>query len=334
MSQLLAINDKDQLLDLTYCDDLSAAEYDNLSRHNPDALWIVIEQKRIVAHCALWWRKVPALPHQRAGIIGCYAARDEASGLKLLDYACRELALQGCTLAVGPMDGNTWHRYRFITERGEKPSFFLEPDNADQWPQHFIEAGFTPLAFYSSILCTDPTREDPRIPAVAARLAATGTTLRSLRMENVRKELQAIYAACIRSFHNNFLYSPITEDEFVEQYAAVLPFVRPDLVLLAEREGQLVGFSFAVPDVLQAQRGRKIDTVILKTVAVLPGRNYAGLGNLLTVRTHTIARDMGFTRVIHALMHEDNASRIISEYYGHPMRRYALYSRPLQQDMQ
>ena len=51
---------------------------------------------------------------------------------------------------------------------------------------------------------------------------------------------------------------------------ALLPHARPDLILMAERAGDLVGFMFAVPDLLQARRGESVDTIILKTMAVDP----------------------------------------------------------------
>jgi GNAT superfamily N-acetyltransferase len=105
--------------------------------------------------------------------------------------------------------------------------------------------------------------------------------------------------------------------------------VRPELVLLAERCGRAIGFLFAVPDMCQGRRGEAIDTVIIKTVAVLPDRSHAGLGGLLVARGHEIARSLGYTRAIHALMHETNTSRNISRHYARTMRRYALFGRTL-----
>lgn len=113
------------------------------------------------------------------------------------------------------------------------------------------------------------------------------------------------------------------------QYRCLLPLVRPELILLAEREGKAVGFLFAAPDLLQAQRGAPIDTLILKTVAVLPGRAYAGLGILLAERCHAKARDLGYRRVVHALMHDANRSRNVSAHYATPIRGYTLFSRQL-----
>jgi predicted N-acetyltransferase YhbS len=70
-----------------------------------------------------------------------------------------------------------------------------------------------------------------------------------------------------------------------------------------------------------------VDTVVLKSLAVLPGRAGAGLGGLLMARCHEAASALGFRRVIHALMHESNVSLNLSGHYAKPFRRYTLYAR-------
>lgn len=41
------------------------------------------------------------------------------------------------------------------------------------------------------------------------------------------------------------------------------------------------------------------------------------------------ARALGFTRAIHALMHETNKSRNLSAHYAKTIRRYTLFSKKL-----
>jgi L-amino acid N-acyltransferase YncA len=105
--------------------------------------------------------------------------------------------------------------------------------------------------------------------------------------------------------------------------------VRPELVVLAEHGDRLAGFAFSIPDVLEAARGAPSRTAIIKTLAILPDPQYAGLGSLLTHRSHAAASALGYDRVIHALMHESNRSRKISAHSGQTMRRYALFGRRL-----
>ena len=297
--------------------------------HAPDVHLLAIERGSLIARCSCWWRETPALDGQPLGVIGHYAAADAASASAILARACDTLAAAGCKTAVGPMDGNTWRRYRFIVDRGADPVFFLEPDNPDDWPDSWAAAGFTPLASYSSAVNDDLAREDARTESALARLTASGISVRSFDPTQADNELRRIFTLSLTAFSRNFLYTPISEAEFLAQNHAVLPFVKPELILLAERESALTGFMFAVPDVLQARRGAPVDTVILKTAAVDPSASGIGLGGVLFDLVQHSTRQMGFKRAIHALMHETNASRRLSNRYARTIRRYALFSRSL-----
>lgn len=300
-----------------------------LTQHTPDAHWVCIQEDAIAAYCSLWWQNVPSYLHHRLGVIGHYAAQTTESAQALLHHACHQLAARNCTLAVGPMDGNTWRRYRLLSDRGAEAIFFLEPDNPDEWCDHFRQAGFTPLAEYTSGLTTDLTQVDFRLERVKQRFQRLGVRVRSLHLPDFEQELQRIYDLSLISFRHNFLYTAIAPQEFVAQYSQIKPYIQPELVLIAEHEATLVGFLFAIPDLLQAQRGEFINTIIIKTVAVLPGKTYAGLGNLLVAQSQAIAHQLGYRRAIHALMHNANNSRNLSDRYAHTIRRYTLFSQPL-----
>ena len=297
--------------------------------HAPDASMVIRGASGLRARCSLWWRDVPPHGVERLGVIGHYGAVDAADGLTILDAAAVELARQGCTFAVGPMDGNTWRRYRLVVERGTEPPFFLEPTNPEDWPTHYTSAGFTPLAHYYSALNSDLTRRDERLDAVAARLDEHGVTLRTVDLSRFEDDLRRIYSVAEVRFRDAFLYTPLPEQAFAAQYQRIRQYVRPELVFIAEHEDRAVGFAFTTPDVLELARGASPRTAILKTLAVLPEPTYSGLGSLMTDRTHAAARALGYDRVIHALMHESNRSRKISSHTGQPLRRYALFARRL-----
>jgi GNAT superfamily N-acetyltransferase len=131
------------------------------------------------------------------------------------------------------------------------------------------------------------------------------------------------------AFRRNYLYSPISEAEFLERNRALLPYVRPELVLLAEQHSRLAGFVVAVPDVLQQQRAVPVDTVIVKTTAVHPEMTGRGIGGALVAIAHRNAVELGYRHAIHALMHDSNSSRRISTRSARPFRRYALLSRAI-----
>lgn len=298
--------------------------------HGADAALVVEAASGARARASLWWSATPVLDGLRIGAIGHYASADAAASRALLDAAATRLASEGCGRALGPMDGNTWRRYRLVTERGTEPPYFMEPWNPQAWPAYWTDAGFAPLAQYYSAINENLLVRDDRVEPIAQRLGAAGITLRSLSMRDFDAELRRIFSVAEVSFRKNFLYTPIPQSAFAAQYEQIKRLVIPELVLIAERAGQPVGFAFSIPDALEAVRGETRRTVIIKTLAVLPDRErLAGLGTWLTESTHAVAHRLGFTRAIHALMHESNASRRISGHSGRPMRRYALYARPL-----
>lgn len=304
----------------------------SLARSDADAHWLLEGEAGSQGRCSLWWSNVPCISGQRAGLIGHYAASDIETARLLFQHVCAELAHQGCTLAIGPLDGNTNRRYRLLSERGTEPPFFLEPDNPDDWPAHFTTSGFTVLANYYSALQVELDWKDPQLPLLAEQFAREGITLRTLEMDQFEEEVRRISRVVCASFRANFLASPLAEEDLLEQYRPLRPFIRPELILLAEQSGEVVGFVFSLPDWLQAQRGTTINTFIVKTLAVHPDFRSKGLATLLTGRLREIAYNLGYTRAIHALMHEQNISRRVSHANrGKIIRRYTLYARTLEE---
>jgi GNAT superfamily N-acetyltransferase len=261
-------------------------------------------------------------------VIGQYAAVSDDAAAALLADAQGRLIQAGCALAIGPMNGNTWRSYRFVTDRGEQPVFFLEPTNPPEWPSQFERAGFSSLASYFSALNTDLSRPDPRVDPIERKIAEAGVAIRPANSD-LRRELDGIYAVSQISFRQNFLYTEIPRAEFISMYEPILPMARPELVLVAERAGECVGYLFAVPDQAMKSRGLEVDTFIIKTVSILPKPELRGLGTLLVSRAQQLGREMGFRRCIHALMFEDNISLNISRHYAAVIRKYTLYSKDL-----
>lgn len=286
------------------------------------------------ARCSWWFDTAPPLAGERPGTIGHFAAASAAAARAVLDRACEELARRGASLAIGPMDGNTWRRYRWVIDSApDEPPFLMEPTNPAAYPAWWRAAGFATLATYQSALVSRLDTRDPRLDRVRERLAADGVTIRTLPRDpdpaRFEAELRALHAVSLVSFSHNYLYTPLSADDFVAQYLPYREKIRPEFVLIAEQAGRCVGYMFSIPDLLRPARGLPLDTLILKTAAILPRRAYAGLGGLLAETTHRAALAASFTRVIHALALEDNPVTNITARHGDVMRRYALFARRL-----
>jgi hypothetical protein len=332
--KIVSIKTVEQRMALRHAHGLPPFDARQIENHAADAHLCVLDSwGEVRAHCSLWWKATPSLDGRATGAIGHYAAVDDDAAAALLVAAIDRLRENGCEIAIGPMDGNTWRPYRFVTGQSSmhppEPPFFLEPVNPRQWPMQFERAGFRKLAGYCSTLNTDLRRPDPRVEPAAARLEDSGVQIRSAVAADLRVQLKRIYNVNRVAFARNFLYAELPEGAFVAQYAELLDRIRPELILLAERDGEMAGYVFAIPDFAQTSRGSAIDTFIIKTVAILPHPGLRGLGGVLVSRVQQAGHLLGFRRCIHALMHEDNVSFRISSHYAQTMRHYTLYSREI-----
>jgi GNAT superfamily N-acetyltransferase len=195
---------------------------------------------------------------------------------------------------------------------------------------HFLANQFTVLAYYYSALNTNLDRPDPGLEDVARDVESRSIRIRPIDLQKLLPaELDRLYELSLICFREGFLFTPLPREDFIAQYRELASFVRPELVLLAELGERLVGYIFAIPDWLQAQRGAVIDTFIIKTLAVHPDYHGAGVGRLLAARCHEIARGLGYRRAIHALMIDTSGARKLSNPIAQPMRRYALFARKL-----
>jgi GNAT superfamily N-acetyltransferase len=316
---------------LAHCANLPPFDSQQLADHRPDLhLCALTEAGAVEAHASLWWSETPTYGTHKVGVVGHYASATDEAAANLLAAAIHTLQEQNCTLAVGPMDGNTWRRYRFVVDAGTEPPFFLEPTNPAAAPQQWERAGFTPLAHYVSAINTDLAQRDERMARVAERMEQRGVNIRSARASELVSDLSRIYRVSQAAFAHNFLYTELPEAAYLAQYEKLLPHIQPEFLLLAERGPELTGFAFAIPDLAQAARGQAVDSLLVKTVAILSDPALAGLGALLLSQVQEIARRAGFKRCVHALMYEGNVSRNTSLRYATVMRRYALFSRELQ----
>ena len=163
-------------------------------------LMVVDRQDRLRARCSLWWRNAPPHAARRLGAIGHYAACDDASAAALLQDACLRLAERKCDYAVAPLDGSTWRSYRFVTDPGNSPPFFMEPANPPEYPLQFAAAGFGRFAEYTSALRSGPISASPQADEAERRLEALGVIIRPLDPARLDDELRAIHQASLVIF--------------------------------------------------------------------------------------------------------------------------------------
>jgi hypothetical protein len=262
------------------------------------------------------WRDAPSLEGARTAAFGAFACNEAESGARLVRLVAERLASEGYEALIGPMDGDTWSAHRFVTESDGAAPFLMEPQNPPHYPQALDAAGLAIVARYASA-------ELPADAPIEAPAAILGIRLRAFDRTRAEQELLRIHALSLRAFAANAFFKPIAPEQFLNAYKPIAAIFDPDLTLMAENsEGELAGFLFGVANYAESPPA----SVILKTYASCT----KGLGGLLARKFHRRAREKGYRRVIHALMHESNLSARHSAKLGaRVFRRYALWGKRL-----
>ncbi len=273
----------------------------------------------------LWaWDKGPSGHLPIVGRLGHLEAADGEAAVEFLRQTCAVLSQRGCNHVLGPMDGSTWQSYRCATDWHQGQPFFGEPQTDPRWVEWLAQAGFTPVAWYESRLCRDLTdthapRRQRHRPGAFRISHAVGLDLESL--------LPQIHRVVMASFRRQPFFQPLPEEVFISLLRPMISQVDPTLVQLAWDQDRLVGVGLAMPDVLAPAAERRL---IVKTLAILPGRAYAGLGYTLLEAAHQAGYSQGYRQAIHALMHRQNPSLVLSgRYHSQPLRRYVLMGKGL-----
>jgi ribosomal protein S18 acetylase RimI-like enzyme len=271
--------------------------------------WVALEEGEPVARVASW-------RSSSAGILGLFealAGHPEAVA-RLFQEVIGWLQTE---LIVGPMDGDTWHRYRVNIGPFDQPPFFSEPYNPPYYEALWTANGFTVLERYYSKR-VDPAAVVAFLEEKRNHALAAGYRLRSLDRGRFRDELRTIYELSRRIFSRNFLYTEISEDDFLRLYDGAERLIDPDLVLFAHApDDEAVGFLFAYPD-----RGGAVD---FKTLGVLPEHRRSGVAAALFHEGHRRAVEKGYRIANHCLFKEGNPSGDLDGGTGSLLRTYHLY---------
>jgi hypothetical protein len=252
-----------------------------------------------------------------AATIGKLHCTSPEAAAALLTRACSDLAERGCNAVLAPMDGDSWHGYRAVVESDGSPPFAMEPVSGRHDHDALLSAGFVPLEYYASSRAPVP---QPGLP----RPHVDGISVTAWDGQGAELLLGQLHALAGGSFADKLFFKPLDHAGFFALYMPLLAAVDPRLVLFArDATGGLAGFLFGLPDFLQGQRPTQ---AILKTYASMR----PGVGHLLAWHFHEIARELGFTHVVHALMHSANISLERSaQHDGAVFRRYALFGKKL-----
>jgi L-amino acid N-acyltransferase YncA len=288
-----------------------------------EACYLLLDGDEPIGRLAFYENPGLIYENEGAACIGSYECIEDLEASDYLISCARKLAQgKGYAWLIGPMEGSTWNNYRFSKDNQHR-NFFMEPYHHTYYNQQFLNAGFEEIADYYSNRDQTLDYDREELDNFERYCLDMGAVFRKLNMNDLKKDLTKIAQFSLDGFANNFLYTPIAVEAFVEKYEKLKHLFNPDLVWIVEDlKGEMQAFVFAIKDYMDPLN----ETVIVKSMVRRRSSPLRGIGSYLAGKIVQIAKDTGYKKVVHALMIRDNASMQISKKFtGDAYKSYALY---------
>jgi GNAT superfamily N-acetyltransferase len=261
-----------------------------------------------------------------AGFFGFFdAVNDQSVASGLFDAAADWLKPRNLTIMRGPASFSTNDECGMLVDGFDTPPTVLTPHT----PRHYVNltegAGFTKAKDVFMYQTVDDQLPDRLVRGAKLIAKRNKITLRTLDMKRFDEEVELIKKVYNSAWEKNWGFIPMTDAEIDHLAKDLKPVVVPELVVFAEREGELVGFAVALPDLnvaLKANpsgklfpgilkilwKARKITRIRILLLGVIPEHRRSGADAVMYHWIWDKGYEMGYRWAEAGWILEDNAA--------------------------
>ena len=315
---------------------ISHEESQKIMIERPSEIMIFMDENNNIAGSLHLWHNRPNYNEKVTSYIGNVNILEKyrKNETEIFNEIFENLKNDDIEIIIGPLNGTTWNTYRYVTDRGNHPPFLMEPFNEEYYVELFEKIDFKPLTYYISTIMENmnPVQRghlSKKIEKLKKFDYYKDITVKSAENKDLITMLNKIYDLTIEAFKNNFLYSELDREIFLKMYMSYEDKIVKKFFKMLYLKDELIGYVFGIPDYAELQYKEKVETMILKTIAISPKYNGKGMGYILIDELVKEAERSGYKNVIYALMHEKNISKNIGSLLGDELRRYALFIKEL-----
>jgi len=299
--------------------------------HAPHQLFLAWQRGRVVGRVAATEDQDYNRFHGTDyGFFGMYESVDDDEVARALFAAAKGwIRSRGRKQLMGPMNLSTNHDFGLLIEGFEHPPAIMVPHNPRYYQRHFEELFGLRKAKDLWGWWLDPATEpDPKIVRIAEKVRKKeGLVVRPVNLSDFANEVRRIKEVYNAAWEKNWGFVPFTDAEFDHVAKDMKTFVKPELLLIAEVQGEPVAFVMTVPDLNQALVrvggrlttfglpiglakllwwSRKIDHLRLITLGVKEQYRKRGIDAVLYLDSLLAARKLGFKSCDISWILEDN----------------------------
>jgi len=253
---------------------------------------------------------------ENIGFFGFFESIDDYNvASKLLKVAMITLKSEGVEAMRGPANFSTNHEIGFLVEGFDSPPTIMSPYNKPYLPKLAEKFGLKKVMdLYAYYLDRGTPIPDRHIKVVNRIKERNKIKIRNVDLKHFDDEIKVIRHIYNHAWSKNWGFVPMAEDEFIHMGRGLRQIVDPELILIAEVDGEPAGFSMAVPDVNQALikiNGRlfpfglfkllwhtkvsnKVDGLRLMTMGVVHKFQKRGIDNVFFVETYKKGVELGY----------------------------------------
>jgi GNAT superfamily N-acetyltransferase len=201
------------------------------------------------------------------GLFECINDKEVANAL--FDKARKFLLKNNLKIMRGPMNLSTNEECGFLYEGFDTPSMIMIPYNPPYYNELSEAYGMKKVKDLFCFIVDVPEKLPVKIDRVAQFAEKHGIRTRTVKLKNLKEELYAFMEVYNEAWQDNWGFIPITKEEIDYMAEKLKPVAIPELVIVAEKDAEPVGFFGAIPDfneVLRRLKGRLTPLSIIKAL--------------------------------------------------------------------
>jgi GNAT superfamily N-acetyltransferase len=288
--------------------------------------------------------------NDKVGFWGFFeCVNEQAVANALFDAAKEYLKSKGMNAMRGPANPSVNDEYGLLIEGFDSPPVVLMTYN----PKYYIDlvegyGNSKEKDLYAYLLDQNTVYTDKFIRANEIVKQRNSLTFRSINMKDFANEVKRIKVVYNAAWHYNWGAVAMTDEEFDALANDLKMVVEPDLVIIAESKGKMVGFGLSLPDInvrLKENKNggllggimrlmvfkKKINLVRIIVLGVLPEFQRSGAAGVLFYETAVRAKRLGYQYGEASWILEDNVmmNRAAETMQGKRYKTYRIYQKEI-----
>ncbi|MFQ5846176.1 MAG: GNAT family N-acetyltransferase [Candidatus Methylomirabilales bacterium] len=287
--------------------------------------------------------------HEPVAFFGFFECLNDRSATRELFGAVQEfLRGKGMQAIRGPVNPSMHDPCGLLIDGFESAPVFLMPYNPPTYSDLLEEVGcrkVKDLLAYTLRIWTDPP---PKVLRSAEEARRRGIQVRQIDLKRLGDEVRIICELYNTAWQNNWGFTPMTQAEAEWMAKNLRLLIVPSLTLIAEAEGNPIGFLMLLPDYNQAVRHlngrlgplgflkflwyrRRIRDVRLLLLGMRPAYRGKGVDSLLNLTAFQALKQKGYIQAEISWILEDNwvVLRMAERLGGALYKRYRIYELPV-----